>query len=216
MAWIAARRRALHYAGAGKMPAYQRSAKGGRWKTKRRRLDARAAWEVLGLETLDGFCCRRSDISGRGLRKRAAAGLLLGALVDLDGAFEIGAVFDHDARGGQVANDRAILLDFDAVLGAKIALHVPVDHHFAGNDVGGHLRGGANGQLPLVELDQSFDRAVDLQIFVARNFAFHVQAGSEPRGCTVRSRTQWTQSICTHRGFSLPSRRSGLRRLIRL
>src|SRR5712664_126440 len=164
MAWIAARRRALHYARAGKMPAYQRSAKGGRWKTKRRRLEARAAWEVLGLKTLDGFCCRRSDISGRGLRKRAAAGLLLGALVDLDGAFEIGAVFDHDARGGQVA----------------------------------------------------FDRAVDLQVFVARNFAFHVQAGSEPRGCTVRSRTQWTQSICTHRGFSLPSRRSGLRRLIRL
>src|SRR6266478_4839858 len=217
MAWIAARRRALHYARAGKCRRYQRSAKGGRWKTKRRRLEARAAWEVLGLKTLNGFCCRRSGIGDSGLRKRTApAGFLLGALVDLDGAFEIGAVFDHDARGGQVADDRAILLDFDTVLGAKIALHVTVDHHFAGNDVGGHLRGGANGQLPLVELDQSFDRAVDLQIFVARNFAFHVQAGPEPRGCTVGSRTQWTQSICTHRGFSLPSRRSGLRRLIDL
>src|SRR5260370_24752771 len=139
MAWIAARRRALHYARAGKCRRYQRSAKGGRWKTKRRRLEARAAWEVLGLKTLNGFCCRRSGIGDSGLRKRAAAGLLLGALVDLDGAFEIGAVFDHDARGGQVADDRAILLDFAAVLGAKIALHVPVNPHFPGNDAARHL-----------------------------------------------------------------------------
>src|SRR6266403_5394054 len=100
MAWIAARRRALHYARAGKGRRYQRSAKGGRWKTKRRRLEARAAWEVLGLKTLNGFCCRRSGVGDSGLRKRTApAGFLLGALVDLDGAFEIGAVFDHDARG---------------------------------------------------------------------------------------------------------------------
>ncbi len=31
------------------------------------------------------------------------AGLRVAAL-DLDGAFEVGAVFDHDARGGQVAD----------------------------------------------------------------------------------------------------------------
>jgi hypothetical protein len=42
---------------------------------------------------------------------------------------------------------------------------------------------------PIIELDQSFDRAVDLQIFVARNFAFHVQARPEARGCAVGSRT---------------------------
>src|SRR6266478_768707 len=214
MAWIAARRRALHYARAGKCRRYERSAKGGRWKTKRRGLEARAAWEVLGLKTLNGFGCRRSGIGDSGLRKRTApAGFLLGALVDLDGAFEVGAVFDHDARGGQVADDRAIFLDFDAILGAKISLHVAVDHNLTGNDVSGHFGSGADGQLPLVELDQSFDRAIDLQIFVARNFAFHMQAGPEPRGCTVPGRTQWTQSICTH-GFFLPSRRSGLRRLI--
>src|SRR5258707_6296330 len=167
MAWIATRRRALQLYAPARCRRYQRSAKGGRWKTKRRRLEARAAWEVLGLKTLNGFCCRRSGIGDSGLRKRTApAGFLLGALVDLDGAFEIGAVFDHDARGGQVADDRAILLDFDTVLGAKIALHVPVDHHFAGNDVGGHLTSSGTGPLPLVVLAQSFDRAVDLRIFV--------------------------------------------------
>src|SRR4029077_9703970 len=79
-------------------------------------------------KALNGFCCRRSGVSSNRLGKRAAAaGFLLGALVDFDGAFEIGAVFDHDARGGQVTDDRAILLDFDAVLGTKISLHVAID-----------------------------------------------------------------------------------------
>src|SRR5260370_8809608 len=124
MAWIAARRRALHYARAGKCRRYQRSAKGGRWKTKRRRLEARAAWEELGLKTLNGFCCRRSGIGDSGLRKRTApAGFLLGALVALDGSFEIGADFDHDARGDQVPHARTILLHFDALLAA----HFPLD-----------------------------------------------------------------------------------------
>jgi len=55
-----------------------------------------------------------------GLAKAAAAGFFSRALIDLDGAFEVGAVFDHDARGGQIADHRAIFLDLDAVLGAKI------------------------------------------------------------------------------------------------
>src|SRR6202007_1534452 len=171
--------------------------------------------EVLGQEKLNGFCRRCARVSRCRFGKSTAAGFLLGTLVDLDGTFEIGAVLNHDARGRQVADHGAILLDFDAILGAHISLHVAIDHHFTGDHVGGHLRGGANGELPLVELDQSFDRAIDLQIFVACDFAFHVQAGPEPRSRTVRSRTQWTQSICTH-GFFLPSRRSGLRRLIHL
>src|SRR6516165_2058669 len=61
-----------------------------------------------------------------GLRKRAAGRFLLGALVDFDGAFEVGAVFDHDARRRQVAVHGAVFFDFDPVLGAKIALHAAV------------------------------------------------------------------------------------------
>src|SRR6267154_3774835 len=105
------------------------------------------------LRTLNGLCC--AGVGSCWLGERATAGFFLGALVDLDGAFEVSAVFDHDARGGQIADHRAIFLDFNAVLGAKISLHVAVDHYFAGNDVSSHRGGGANGQLPLGELDQS-------------------------------------------------------------
>src|SRR5262249_42485584 len=103
---------------------------------------------------------------------------------------------------------------FDAVFGAQISLHVPVDHDLAGNDVGGDFGGWTNGELALVELDQSFDRAVDLQILIAGDFAFDVQTRAEPRGGAVSGRTQGTQCISTHTRFPFPSRRSGLRRLI--
>src|SRR4029077_14088326 len=104
---------------------------------------------------LDGFASggRRSILLG----KRAVAGILVAGFVDFDRAFEVGTVFDHDARRGEVAVDGTVFLDLDPVLGAKVALHSAVDHHFTGNDIGGYFRGGADGQLALVELDQSFD-----------------------------------------------------------
>src|SRR5580704_16351396 len=37
-----------------------------------------------------------------GTCKRTGSGFLLGGLVDFDGALKVGAVFDHDSRGGQV------------------------------------------------------------------------------------------------------------------
>ena len=59
--------------------------------------------------------------------------------IDLDRAFEVRAVLNHDARGGQIADHRAILLDFDAVAGAQIALDAAVDDDFARHHVGGQL-----------------------------------------------------------------------------
>src|SRR5262249_60826993 len=60
----------------------------------------------------------------------------------------------------------------------------------------------------------SVNGAVDQQIVVTRDFAFDMEARSESCSRTVRRRTHWSQSICTHIVHSLPSRRSGLRRLI--
>src|SRR5215467_720819 len=88
---------------------------------------------------LNGLSCRRTRRSRRGTRKRVAAGFLLLALVDFDGAFEVCAVFDHDASRGQVAVDRTILLDFNSVFRAKVALHCAIHHNLAGNDVGGYF-----------------------------------------------------------------------------
>ena len=98
--------------------------------------------------------------------------------IDLDRPFEIRAVFNHDARGGQIPNDRAILLDFDAVARSQIALYTAIDDDFACHDVGGQLGGGTYGQLAVVELDESFDAAVNVQIFVSGNFALNMQTGA--------------------------------------
>src|SRR5579859_150192 len=167
------------------------------------------------VEELNGLracgCCRGRRCR---LRERAAVRFLLGALVNFDRALEVGAIFNADARRGQVAIDGAIFLDFNAVIGAKITLHTAVDNNFAGNDVSSEFRGGTDGKFPLIELDQSFDGAIDQQIFVAGNFTFDMEARSESCSRTVRRRAHWSQSICTHSIRSLPSRRSGLRRLI--
>src|SRR5208337_4011052 len=101
----------------------------------------------------------RARRRGSSARKCAAARFFLSGLVDFDGTFEVRAVFNHDARGGQVAVHRAVLLDLDAVLGAQIPLHRAVDHDFTGDNIGGHLGGGANGELALVQLHQALDRS---------------------------------------------------------
>src|SRR5271163_4574135 len=93
---------------------------------------------------LNRLRCWSANRSVRALRKGAVCGILLGALIDFDRAFEVGAVFDHDAGGREIAVDGAILLDFDAVFGTEIAFHVAIDHDFASDDVGGQLRGSAN------------------------------------------------------------------------
>src|SRR5450432_2840581 len=91
------------------------------------------------------------------LRERTVAGIFVAGAVNFDRAFEIGAVFNHDARRGEVAVDGTIFLDLDTIFGAQVSLYRAVDHDFTGNDVGGYFRRGSDRQLALVELDQSFD-----------------------------------------------------------
>src|SRR6267378_7116456 len=100
----------------------------------------------------NGLGRRRSGGRRRGPGEGVRTGFLLRGPVDLDGAFEVGAVFDHDAGGGEVTVDRTIFLDFNSILGAKVALHVAEHHDLAGNDVGGYFCRGADSQLPLIEL----------------------------------------------------------------
>src|SRR6266853_1948126 len=82
-------------------------------------------------------CCRTSRRSRPG--KCIRTGFFFRGLVDLDGTFEVGAVFDHDSGSGQVTVDRTILLDFNSIFRAKVALHVAVHHDLAGNDIGGYF-----------------------------------------------------------------------------
>src|SRR5260370_42616857 len=59
----------------------------------------------------------------------------------------------------------------------------------ASNDVGCQLCCSSDCQLPLIELDQSFNCSVNVQVLVARDFAFHMQARSDPRCRAVRCRS---------------------------
>jgi hypothetical protein len=94
---------------------------------------------------------------GTPAKRVAAAGFFLLGLVDFDRTLEVSTVLDHDPCGGQVAVHRTILLDFNFVLGAKVALHRAIHHHLAGDDVGSDFRRGPDGELPLIQLDQSFN-----------------------------------------------------------
>src|SRR5579871_5220226 len=69
----------------------------------------------------------------------------VGAL-DFDVALEVGALFDADARGGDVADHFAVLLDFHAIAGLQVAGDVAVDDHFARADFGIELRRAADRQ----------------------------------------------------------------------
>src|SRR5438128_6549416 len=86
-----------------------------------RTFHSRRRKEKKTVPELNRFRSRGCSRVGRRLGKRAAARFLLRALVNFDRAFEVGAVFDADARRGQIAIHRAILLDFNPVLRAKVA-----------------------------------------------------------------------------------------------
>src|SRR6266849_874141 len=122
--------------------------------------------------------------------------LLRHAPVDFDRTFEARAVFDHDLRRRQIPDDRAVLLDLDPSLRAHVSFQVAVYHHVARLDVRRYLSRLSHRQLPLIQMNLSFDRPVDQQILGAGDFAFHLQARPEPRRLAVRRRIQWTHLIC--------------------
>src|ERR1700693_2387688 len=123
----------------------------------------------------------------RSARKGVRTGrFFIRSAIDFHGTLKVGAVFDHDPRGGEVAVNRPILLDLDAIFSPEIALHRAINHNFTRDNVRGNFGACADSQLPLIQRDQSFDRAVDQQIFIAGNLALNMQTGAEPRS---RSRT---------------------------
>src|SRR5882762_323344 len=95
--------------------------------------------------------CARSDGSPpqRGCENWAVlirSGLGLGR-VDLDAAFEMGAVLDADPRRGNVAADRAVLSNVHAAAGVHVAHYLAGDDHFARVNFGIELGRGADDQF---------------------------------------------------------------------
>jgi hypothetical protein len=76
--------------------------KGGRKIERQRGLNVRAASRKIRIDESGLNCFRRGSADGsvRALGKRVVCGILLGAFIDFDRAFEVGAVFNHDPGGG--------------------------------------------------------------------------------------------------------------------
>jgi len=99
--------------------------------------------------------------------------------VDFDAALEMGAVFDANPGGGNVAGDRAVTLDVDAIAGIEIADNFAVDDNFAGMNFGVEDGAGANGELMAIERDGALHVAVNLQVFRAGELPLDVKAGTQ-------------------------------------
>ena len=96
----------------------------------------------------------------------------LGAL-DLDVSLKISAVLDADSRRRNIANHLAIPLDLDAIARAEIAGGIAVDDHFARGNFRIQIGRAPYGQPVASKRNVPLDLAINLQVFVARDFTFH-------------------------------------------
>lgn len=129
--------------------------------------------------------CNRASWLKRGLRRFGGAtreeaiavrASLRVATVNLDLAIEAGAVFNVNPGRSEVTSDRAVFLDLDAVPRPEVAVHLAVDNDFARHDLFRSLGGAAYRQPVPPERDWPFNCAVDIEVFIAGDFAFNFQA----------------------------------------
>ena len=110
-------------------------------------------------------CADCGRLSGRD-RLVLAVGLRLvglAAFADVDAAFEEGAVFDGDAGGDDVAGERTVAADVDAVAGGQIAADFAEDDDLAGVDVGSDYTVAADRDAIAGEDDGALDETVNVQ-----------------------------------------------------
>jgi hypothetical protein len=116
----------------------------------------------------------------RKLASLIRCGLRLG-WVNFDAALEVRSVLDADARRGNVADNRAIRLDVDAVARMDVPHHFAKNHHFCCVNLGMDLSAGANGQCMAAERDWAIHFAIDLQVFRAGDMTFDLKARTQAR-----------------------------------
>src|SRR6266436_1119498 len=101
--------------------------------------------------------------------------------VDFDAALELCAILDANPRGGDVADNRAVALDVDAVTSVNIADYFSEDDNLARVNLGGELRSRPDGEPVAAQGNGPVDFSVDLQVFGAGNMTLDLQAGAETR-----------------------------------
>jgi len=96
----------------------------------------------------------------------------LSAFANVDAAFEEGAVFNGDAGCDNVAGERAVTANIDAVAGSEIATDFAEHDDFTGIDVGGDYAVASDGDAVAGEVDGTLHAAIDVERFGAGDFAF--------------------------------------------
>src|SRR5580704_8621006 len=99
--------------------------------------------------------------------------------VDFDAALEMGAIFDADAGGRNVADDRAVGLDVYAVARVEVADDFAKRDHLAGMNFRIQHGGGADRELMAIERDGAVHLAVNLQVFRAGELTLDMQARTQ-------------------------------------
>ncbi len=144
-----------------------------------RRSVERAA--VLRKLEIAGLSKDAAAISRLGVFRQLIRGSLGFGWVDLDAAFEMGAVLDADSRRGNIAGDRAVLSNVHAAACMDVPDHFAGDDHFACVNFGIELGGGADDQFMAAQRDRAIHLPVNLQIFIASNLPFDLNASAETR-----------------------------------
>ena len=86
--------------------------------------------------------------------------VLVGA--DLNRAFQHGSVFHADARGNDVARERAFTTDVQTIGALDIPSHFAHDDNFSGADVGNDDSVAPDGDPAVGKIDRALNAAVDI------------------------------------------------------
>src|SRR5690606_32839770 len=121
----------------------------------------------------------------RGRRLRLSAGLRLP--LHVDAAAEVRTVGNRDPRRHQVAVDRPVVADVDALARGDVALHFALHDDDLGEDLRLDLAVGPDRQHVVAELDLAFDLALDREVLAAGQVTLDDDALADVHGALLLS-----------------------------
>src|ERR1700733_9046471 len=112
-------------------------------------------------------------------------------LGDIDTAFEICPVFDHDTGGLDISDDRCACAQRNAALRFDVALNGAKDDDFRSLDVGIHFAVRPDGQA-VAKVQLTVEVAIQVQLFIAGDLADDLHGFTKHRcGWSRRGRLTW-------------------------
>src|SRR5271169_3665042 len=98
---------------------------------------------------------------------------LLAGLTDVDATLKIGALFDADALGDDVAGERTLTANVEAIAGRHIAANFTQNNDLPGSNIGRDDAVAADGDTVAGQVDGAFHAPIDVKRLRAGDFAFN-------------------------------------------